>query len=332
MLGGKGCRQHTNLKALGKSMKTITLVCTGLLLSVRVFSATPIHHYTFNGPGVVDSVGSVDGALLNGATNVQGMLTLDGVDDYVQFGVPLIPVAGGFSVAFFARELSPPSSDRMEMISQGCSYCPGFYIGYFPSPTMRVGDEWQDTGIPFPSDGLFHHYAVTVDDQQTRLYIDGSLMATNRPINLTAGGDATRLGMQFQSFGENFHGNIDELWVFSGALTETEVKTLAASNVPANVAGLIAQVEKSVLSAKDSHPLLATLAAAQASFTRGDCKSGIAQLNAFQNKGRAQLGRQNTALANALIATAQLIIDKGCGQTLALGITPQTPIPAGVES
>jgi hypothetical protein len=123
MLGGKGCRQHTNLKALGKSMKTITLVCTGLLLSVRVFSATPIHHYTFNGPGVVDSVGAVDGALLNGATNVQGMLMLDGVDDYVQFGVPLIPVAGGFSVAFFARELSPPSSDRMEMISQGCSFC-----------------------------------------------------------------------------------------------------------------------------------------------------------------------------------------------------------------
>src|SRR5882724_7522765 len=320
-----------NLKTLGNSMKTIALVCAGLLLSVRVFSATPIHHYTFNGPGVVDSVGAVDGALLNGAANVQGMLTLDGVDDYVQFGVPLIPSAGSFSVAFFARELSPPSSDRMEMISQGCSYCPGFYIGYYPSPVMRVGDEWQNTGISFPSDGLFHHYAVTVDDQQTRLYIDGTLMATNRPINLTAGGDATRLGMQFQSWGENFHGNIDELWVFSGALTENEVKTLAASNVPASVAGLIAQVE-SVLSAKDGRPLLATLAAAQASFTRGDCKTGIAQLNAFQNEVRAQLGRQNTALANALIATAQSIIGQGCSKTLALGMTPQTPIPAGVES
>jgi hypothetical protein len=159
-----------------------------------------------------------------------------------------------------------------------------------------------------------------------------TLLATHPPIHLIAGGDATRLGMQFQSWGENFHGNIDELWVFSGALTATEVKTLAATNVPAIVAGLIAQVKSSVLSAKDTRPLLATLAAAQVSFSRGDCGAGVAQLNAFQNQVRAQLGRQNTALANALIATAQSIIDKGCSQTLVSGITPQTPIPAGVES
>jgi hypothetical protein len=249
------------------------------------------------------------------------LLMLDGVDDYVQFGVPLIPTTGGFSVAFFAQELSP-SSDRMEMISQGCSYCPGFYVGYYPSPMMRVGDEWQNTGIPFPSDSLFHHYAVTANDQQTRLYIDGNLVATNPPVHLSAGGDATRLGMQFQSWGENFHGNIDELWVFSDALTDSEVKTLASRNVPSIVAGLLAQLNNSALSVREKCPLLATVEAARTSFAHGHCETGIHQLQAFQNQVRDQLGQGNYMLANALIAGAQAIIDKGCGQTIASSLTP----------
>ena len=87
-------------------MKAITFIGTIVLSAASVFAATPIHHYTFNGPSIVDSVGSADGTLLNGATNVSGVLTLDGVDDFVQFGVPLIPTTGSFSVAFFAEELS----------------------------------------------------------------------------------------------------------------------------------------------------------------------------------------------------------------------------------
>lgn len=300
-------------------MKTIILIGTGLLLTLKIFAALPLHHYSFNGSGgIVDSVGTAEGTLLNGATVTSGTLLLDGVDDYVQFEERLIPTTGSFSVTFFAQELSP-ASDRMEIISQGCSYCPGFYVGYYPSPMMRVGDEWQNTGIPFPSDTRFHHYTVTADARQTRLYIDGDLVATNSPIHLSADGDATRLGMQFQSWGENFHGNIDELWVFGGTLTDSEVKTLAASPVSPNVKGLIAQVNGSVLSAKKKRPLLATLNAAQVSFTRGRCETGIHQLQAFQNKVHAQLGRNEAVLELALIATAQAIIDAGCSPVLASG-------------
>ena len=301
-------------------MKAILSASTLVLLASGVFAATPIHHYNFqhhilNRTGVVDSVGSADGTFLNGATDVSGMLVLDGMDDYVQFGEPLVPTTGSFSVAFFAQEFSP-TSDRMEIISQGCSYCPGFYVGYYPSPMMRVGDEWQNTGVPFPNDGLFHHYAVTADDNETRLYIDGNLVATNPPIHLSGYGDATRLGMQFQSWGENFHGNIDELWIFSGALTDGEVKVLAAINVPPIVSGLIAQLNDSSLSAQKKRPLLTMLEAAQTAFNRGHCETGIHHLETFQKKVHAQLGLNSAAQAEVLVAAAQAIINHGCGQLL----------------
>lgn len=291
------------------------MVCVGVFLAFRIFGATPLHHYNFNGDGVIDLVGLANGTLQNGATVASGMLVLDGVDDYVQFGERLIPTAGSFSVIFSARELSP-SSDRMEIISQGCSYCPGFYVGYYPSPMMRVGDEWQNTGVSFPSDELFHHYAVTMDDQETRLYIDGNLVATNPPVHLSVEGDATRLGMQFQSWGENFHGNIEELWVFNGSLTESEVKVFAASQMSPSVDSLIDQVNKSTLSAQRKRPLLGLLKVAKDDLAHGHCEAGIRRLKTFLKTVKAQISQQDATLANALMATAQAIIDRGCGSKL----------------
>ena len=144
-------------------------------------SGTALHHYAFDGPGVVDSVGTANGTLLNGASVSAGQLHLDGVDDYVQFQEDVVPTVGDFSVAFFAQEVSP-QADYAEIISQGFSVGPGFYVGYDPDHNFRIGDDLLFTGIPFPSDGFLHHYAVTAGSD-TRLYIDGSLVATFGPIS-----------------------------------------------------------------------------------------------------------------------------------------------------
>jgi serine/threonine protein kinase len=188
--------------------------------------AIALHHYAFYGSVVVDSVGIANGTLLNGASVSAGQLHLDGVDDYVQFDQHIVPTVGDFSVAFFAQELSSQAT-YTEIISQGFSEGPGFYVGYDASHNFRIGDVLWETGIPFPSDGLLHHYAVTAGTD-TRLYIDGTLVATFGPISATAGGDHTRLGRQFDPFAEFFTGNLDDLWVFSGTLTADEVASLAA--------------------------------------------------------------------------------------------------------
>ncbi len=192
-------------------------------------AAKPLHHYVFAAAAITDSVASANGSLINGAVVTNGALRLDGASAYVEFDEPLIPTSGPFSVAFFARELSP-TSDRAEIISQGRWFGPGFYIGYYPpSRTLRVGDEWQDAGVRLPDDRQWHHYALTVDDQDSRLYIDGLLATNTGPIHIATGGNSTRLGRQYEPWPEYFNGAVTELWIYEGALTAKAVRALAAA-------------------------------------------------------------------------------------------------------
>ncbi|MGO8929940.1 MAG: LamG domain-containing protein [Limisphaerales bacterium] len=192
-------------------------------------AATPLHHYSFENSAVTDSVGSANGTLLNGAVVQHGALNLDGISAYVEFSEPLIPVSDDFSVAFFARELSP-TSDRAEVISQGRWFGPGFYMGYYPpSRSVRLGDEWQETGVRFPGDGQWHHYALTVDGNGSRFYVDGLLVTNSQTIHIAAGGNNTRLGRQYEPWPEYFHGAVAELWIYQGRLTAEEVAKLAAA-------------------------------------------------------------------------------------------------------
>lgn len=192
-------------------------------------AATLLHHYDFSS-GVVDLVGSEDGTLLNGAAIVAGRLELDGVDDYVQFATRLIPTEGAWSVSFVASR-DRNQGAHTEVVSQGRTFGPGFYVGTAPDGLMRVGDEWTSTGVPFAAPGTPAHYAVTVDPSasSTHLYIDGQLAASRTfAIAVSPEGTTTRLGRQFDPFAEYFDGAIDEFRVYSGALTPGEVAALAA--------------------------------------------------------------------------------------------------------
>ncbi|MBI3850912.1 MAG: tandem-95 repeat protein [Verrucomicrobia bacterium] len=72
---------------------------------------------------------------------------------------------------------------------------------------------------------------------------------------------------------------------------------------------LISLVEESTLSRQNRSPLIVTLKAAAASFESERQRPGINQLNAFQNKVRAQVTPLDPALAESLINAAQVIID-----------------------
>jgi hypothetical protein len=77
---------------------------------------------------------------------------------------------------------------------------------------------------------------------------------------------------------------------------------------------LIALVNESGLSAQRKHPLLVTLEAARASLAAGRVTAAGNQLHAFQNKVRAQVAKQNGALADTLTTVAQAIIDSVCNK------------------
>lgn len=191
-----------------------------------------VHHYPFDA-AVEDAAGNADGTLVNGAQVSDGLLVLDGIDDYVQFDEHIVPVDGDYTVAFFARQTTLQTDEFIEMISQGFSTGPGFYLGRHREGFIRAGDLWQNTGVDFPVDGQFHHYALVADAtaERTLLYIDGLLRATHgAAIGSTAEGTHTRLGSQFDTGGvdlEWFHGHLDDVRVYDTALDANAIWALA---------------------------------------------------------------------------------------------------------
>jgi hypothetical protein len=90
--------------------------------------------------------------------------------------------------------------------------------------------------------------------------------------------------------------------------------TFTGGTPPPAINDLVSLLNRSSLSQRQQRPLLATLEAAADSLARGDCETAINQLQTFQNKVRAQVGGADASLADTLIATAQAIIDSGCGE------------------
>ena len=214
-------------------MKKLMLsICLMLLLMVSPCYGALIHHFTFDA-GLSDSAGSAVGEFSGGASVGDGVLNLDGVNDYVEFDSHLVPTTGSYTVTLFGRQDSVQSI-YVEMISQGLSGGPGFYIGHDPDRDIRVADTWW-TDVPFLSDGLFHHYALVVDSvaNSSYLYVDGSLSTTSvDAITTTTFGTHTRLGAQFGDIGEYFHGALDDVRIYNTALSDTEIANLAAIPEP----------------------------------------------------------------------------------------------------
>lgn len=230
---------------MSKQRTSLARLCTFVLLFVLVTAAdaaTLMHHYDFNS-GVTDVVGSANGTFIGGAGVSGGRLVLDGVNDYVQFDQAIVPTSGSYSVALFGlRATKEPW--YTEMISQGWSGGPGFYIGSNLEDDIRVSDSWMNTGVPFGAVGKMTHYALTVDEATgvSTLYKNGWMVASVPfAITVGAGGDATRLGRQFsiECCAESFNGELADLRIYNGALTAKEVAEIAGVPEPQTYAQMI---------------------------------------------------------------------------------------------
>lgn len=192
-------------------------------------SAALIHHYTFDSGSVaVDSVAGANGTLFGGTAIVDGALSLNGSDAYVEtVGNHIVPTSGDFTVIFFAQQTAFGSA-HVELISQGSSGS-GFYIGYDPAHNFRITDANLLTAIAFPTDGQYHNYALTNSAGAGAFYIDGVLKGNFATLAVGAGGTDTRLGRQFDPAGEFFNGYIDNVQIYDTALSAAEIARIAAA-------------------------------------------------------------------------------------------------------
>lgn len=174
------------------------------------------HFYDFDETTVLDRVGGVNGTLYNGSTLTTGSVTLDGIDDYVEFNSKIIPTTGTPFSLFIKYVAGAQGANITELISQGYSGGPGFYIGQVGN-VLRLTDNygWGETQTQFSAGA--HQLLLTSGTSGTQVFIDGILVFSSiHPLTIgdDGSGTNTRLGRQFGSHAEWFNGSIDQLKVF----------------------------------------------------------------------------------------------------------------------
>jgi hypothetical protein len=197
-------------------MRQLLLVaCAAFAFAGTAHAQTLIHDYEFNGSGVTDSVGGVNGTLFGDATVSGGYLHLDGDGDYAQLDGAIFPSAGtDFSVYFAYTGHNAQPGTYTEVVSQDGG---SFYIGTDPGGNIRVSDAFG-VGTAFPTGGDHAFLMTNSTINGTRLYIDGSLVFSSGGTVASSpyGGSIARFGRQYGGWGEYFQGGIDAVRVFDG--------------------------------------------------------------------------------------------------------------------
>ncbi|HEX6468121.1 MAG TPA: LamG domain-containing protein, partial [Streptosporangiaceae bacterium] len=176
-----------------------------------------------------------------------GGLVLDGEGDYAATSGPVVSTKRSFTVLGWVTTAGRPAADAT-VFSQAGKVNSGFILRYSPSAFNGSGGyelempESDAVGAPrhiavhpsFQSAFEWDAVAVVYDAAQDemRLYVNGQPDVNGSIQTGVVGFDATG-GLQIGRsksdgvWGEYWPGAIDDVWVFSGALSQTEVQELA---------------------------------------------------------------------------------------------------------
>lgn len=199
---------------------TVSLNSEGELCSADVFVPVP----TFN-----DNDGN------EGST----AFSFDGINNYGKGPKGVVPVTGEYTVSVWAKQAGDLGQFR-NIFAQGRN----LYLGQSNTGTIRVGDYWGNTGVEYPDDNKWHHFAVVRKIDDTHLYIDGVLMASKGAKIPSPGPNATypsnfMIGSQWFA-GEYFDGNIDEIQVWNYAQSKSLIAGYMNMPLLGNELGLVA--------------------------------------------------------------------------------------------
>jgi len=187
-----------------------------------------------SGSTLSDASANANNGTLNGGVSwaggqFGGGLSFNGSTGYVAAsasGMPAANQAQSFSWWMYVTSYSP-----------GCAICltndgssSGVQAGI---PTTGVVGVWKYGGTVLvsttaPSANAWHHYAYTFDGTTHRLYVDGTLAATTTSTSNSASPAELNFG-RWAGGSDYLSGRLDDLRIYSAALSASEVAQIASS-------------------------------------------------------------------------------------------------------
>ena len=222
------------------------------------FDQEPIAHWPLDaGTGLTayDASGnSNDGTLVNGPVWVDGVvggaLSFDGVDDEViilDTSNSVLDIAEAVTIAMWVKPTSQgPNQVHNYLFKDNAYVLQANYIGYELSSRLsnkRIGSANTD-----PVTGEWQHVAITWDvtSAQATWYYNGQpdgVSAFDQPLRVN--NDAIALGGRINTDAGQFHGLIDDVWLFDSKLNDTDIQALydyGAENLPSDsIAPILSQ-------------------------------------------------------------------------------------------
>ncbi len=195
-----------------------------------------VSHWKFDdgsGTTAYDSAGDNNGTVY-GATwttgQIDGALSFDGVDDYVDFGTgPAITGTGTFTASVWVKPGSAKGSLLVQRstTSWNGSYGVGIGLdGRVQFHITNVGNGFLFKSDVTVNDGLWHHIVVVrTNSTDGEIYIDGSLAGSGSGPAKSLSSVPVWIGRAF-TVPAYFDGSVDEVSIYNRALSAEEVKQL----------------------------------------------------------------------------------------------------------
>ena len=217
---------------------TYLAVCFFLVLSLSngAESATMVAHWRFDNDAT-DSAGGIDGTLMNGADFTtdaivgSGALVLDSsMSQYVDFGNPPNLPAGraARSMCGWAKTDSVAGGYRWLAAYGSAGTSQAMFIGMLGNTLVGGGYGGDDVSVAgFWEVGVWRHICLTYDGNVARMYADGTEV-TSAAKNWNVVLSRAHIGRQVNDAAEFWDGFVDDVRIYDYALSQAEVKKLAA--------------------------------------------------------------------------------------------------------
>jgi hypothetical protein len=215
-----------------------------------------VAYWAFNGDATDGSGNGNDGTLVGDPVWAEGpsgfgqALSFDGVDDHVTLGTGAS--LSGPTDSTVALWVKTSSSGENTLIQQRMGGDTG-YIGQYilsvgtahNSPIdpgqvyfmiYNAGFQWEIKSVETINDGAWHYVAGVRSGETGTIYIDGTADSTATGTIQDLGGDIeVAIGRDIRDGGQYLEGELDEVVIYSRALTVDELIQLAAAGPVAAV-------------------------------------------------------------------------------------------------